>query len=79
MENNPDGLYEGDMMLQGGRGRNDNADVAVHNARIDGQWKEYGIGIIPYLIGKYDICSVIHYRLGAFQKGNLKVSTNIAN
>ena len=50
MENNPDGLYEGDIMLQGGLGRNDNEDVAVHNARIDGHWKEYGNGVFPYVI-----------------------------
>ena len=50
MENNEDGLYEGDIMLQGGLASNDNADVVVHNARNDGHWKEYGNGVIPYVI-----------------------------
>ena len=49
MENNEDGLYEGDIM-QGGLASNDNSDVVVHNAKNDGHWKEYGNGIIPYVI-----------------------------
>ena len=30
--------------------------------------------LVANLIGKYDICSILHYRLRAFQKESIKVS-----
>ena len=30
--------------------------------------------LVANLIGKYDICSILHYRLRAFQKEEIKVS-----
>ena len=46
------GMFEGDIMLAEDQ-KLDNAsddDAVVHNARKGKQWKEYGKGVVPYLI-----------------------------
>ena len=53
IEGNDKDLYEGDIMLNGVAPKeddNDTENLATHNARIDGHWKEYGNAVIPYVI-----------------------------
>ena len=57
MEKNDAGMFEGDIMLEGGAKRahldtkgDPDENVAVHNARKYHQWTLYGNGVIPYVI-----------------------------
>ena len=52
MEKNDAGMFEGDIMLEGGakRAHLDDENIAVHNARKYHQWTLYGNGVIPYVI-----------------------------
>ena len=57
MEKNDAGMFEGDIMLEGGAkkahlGRKGDQDenLAVQNARKYHQWTLYGRGVIPYVI-----------------------------
>ena len=57
MEKNDAGMFEGDIMLEGGAkkahlGRKGDPDenLAVQNARKYHQWTLYGRGVIPYVI-----------------------------
>ena len=51
IEGNDKDLYEGDIMLTGVAPKDDDDEnLATHNARKDGHWKEYGNAVIPYVI-----------------------------
>ena len=57
MQKNDAGMFEGDIMLEGGAKRahldtkgDPDENVAVHNARKYHQWTLYGHGVIPYVI-----------------------------
>merc|ERR1712197_332183 len=43
-------LFEGDIKLTSEQKQEIASPIATHNAKKDGHWGEYGLGVVPYSI-----------------------------
>ena len=43
-----DDMFEGDIKLTRAQKLEMSSPVALHNAKRDGHWKKYGLGVVPY-------------------------------
>ena len=43
-------MFEGDIKLTRAQKLEISSPVALHNAKRDGHWKKYGLGVVPYSI-----------------------------